>query len=191
MYSEWMKRAAWKSYKIPKETASMKETFKRKNIKLMLISGPLRLTFKKISKNVLSTGINFNFLDRAPRKHAAKINNFLMLLEVLVVWFIWTVNWVCRRHCILRTDLSLFICCRRVRQRKNIAALAEIVCLLVCCGSFSDARFITVAFICLSSSSASDHEVITVALTEWFVCMRECRERASGASSIQHNSEII
>ena len=32
--------------------------------------------------------------------------------------------------------------------------------------------------------------MIAVALTEWFVYMRECRERASGASSIQHNSEI-
>ena len=44
--------------------------------------------------------------------------------------------WSAWRHCFPWTDFSLFICCRRVQQRRSIAALAEIVRLLVCCGSF-------------------------------------------------------
>ena len=61
----------------------------------------------------------------------------LLHLEVLFVWFIWAVNLVC-----LTTLLSLdglfavYLLSSSATEKKSIAALAEIVCLVVCCGNF-------------------------------------------------------
>ena len=66
---------------------------------------------------------------------------------------------------------TLFLCCRRVRQTRNIVALAKTVNVLdLLCGSFWG-RFIAVALICLAGSTASDHKMTEAVLTEWLVYM--------------------
>ena len=82
-----MKRTTWKNFKNTQGNCFNERNFQKKNIKLMLISGPLRLTFKKTSKSVLyyPLELTLTFWIVHPENMLAKSTIFWMLLEVLVV----------------------------------------------------------------------------------------------------------
>ena len=93
-----MKRTTGKAQKIAKESASMKETFKRKNqidVGQQFSSSPYS---SKPTRMFLS--IEFRIVHTANILPSSTI--LLLHLEVLFVWFIWAVNLVC-----LTTLLSL------------------------------------------------------------------------------------